>query len=347
MEKKPNAAQNPELSPATLAVHGGEPQVRGSRSITMPIVMSSTYPFADTAELVRYMEGSFERTPEYGRYGNPTVSAAEAKLAALEHGDGAVLMGSGMAAITTTLLAMLKQGQHAIFTSDVYRRTRQVALQLLTKFGVEVDLVEPRVDAIAARVRDNTRLIFTESPTNPYLRVVDLAPLVALAKARRLKTIIDATFATPINLLALNHGVDLVIHSTTKYLAGHNDVLGGVVVGRGPLVEAIPGTTWGHRLGERPAHGVLHLAGAENLGCSRRPTKHQCDASCQPAKRASQSCPCLVSGTRNPPRSRDRGQVHDRLRRSGGIRNRGWRPSCHSLGRWYGARQVGTQPWRR
>jgi len=224
---------------STTAVHGGEPDVRDDRSLTTPIVQSSAYPFADTAELVRYMEGEIERPHEYGRYGNPTVSAVEAKLAALEGGEAAVLMASGMAAITTTLLAMLRSGQHVVFTSDVYRKTRQFARQVLARYGVESDIVAPDLASIEAALRDETRIIFTEAPTNPYLRMVDLQPLTALAKSRRIKTIIDATFATPINMLPLSLGVDLVIHSTTKYLGGHNDLLGGVVIGKGPIISAI------------------------------------------------------------------------------------------------------------
>jgi cystathionine gamma-synthase len=224
---------------STTAVHGGEPDVRDDRALTVPVVLSSTYPFADTAELVEFMEGRRERPPEYGRYGNPTVAAAEAKLAALEGGEAAVLMASGMAAITTTLLAMLKQGQHLVLTADVYRKTRVFARDTLARFGVEVDVVEPTVEAVAAAIRPTTKVLFTESPTNPYLRIVDLDALVELARKHRIKTIIDATFATPVNLRPLAHGVDLVVHSTTKYLGGHNDIMGGVVIGKAGIVAAI------------------------------------------------------------------------------------------------------------
>ena len=220
-------------------MHGGEPKIRSSRSVTVPIVLSTTYPFADTHELVEYFEGRLDRPPEYGRYGNPTVDEAERKLAAIEGAQSGLLVASGMAAITTTLFALVRSGQHIVMTADVYRRTRQFAVGFLSRFGVEVDVVAPAVAAVEAALRPETRAIFTESPTNPYLRVIDLEPLVQLAKSRRIKTIIDATFATPMNLRPLDLGVDLVVHSTTKYLAGHNDVLGGVVLGKTPLVDAI------------------------------------------------------------------------------------------------------------
>lgn len=227
------------VGPSTRAVHGGEPRVRKSRSITAPLVMSSTYPFDDTKELVDFMSGEIERPHEYGRYGNPTVNAAQAKLAALEGADDAVLMASGMAAITSTLWAMLRSGQHVLFTADVYRKTRVFASSMLQKFGVQTTLVEPNLAAIEAAIRPETKIIFTEAPTNPYLRVVDLAPLVELARFNRIKTIVDATFATPCNMRPLELGVDLVMHSTTKYLGGHNDLLGGVVLGKTPIIAAI------------------------------------------------------------------------------------------------------------
>jgi cystathionine gamma-synthase len=229
----------PKQGPSTRAVHAGEPAVRSDRALTTPVVLSSTYPFESTSELVAYMRGERDRPAEYGRYGNPTVQAAEAKLAALEGAQAALAMSSGMAVITTTLLAMLRSGQHVVFTSDVYRKTRQFARQVLTRYGVEVDIVPPTVTALRAAIRDDTRVVFTESPTNPYLRIVDIEELVSIAKAKRAKTVIDATFATPVNMRPLELGVDLVVHSTTKYLGGHNDLLGGVVAGNAPIIEAI------------------------------------------------------------------------------------------------------------
>ncbi len=232
-------AEKEDRGPSTRSVHAGEPAVQGSRSITAPVAFSSTFPFERTDELVAFMRGEITRPPEYGRYGNPTVEAAEAKLAALEGADAALLCASGMAAITTSLFAMLRAGQHVVLTRDVYRKTRLFAKTVLARYGVEVDIVEPEAEAVTAALRDNTKIVFTELPTNPYLRVPDLGAIVAAAKKRRIKTIVDATFATPVNLRALEHGADLVIHSATKYLGGHNDLMAGVVVGRSGLVGAI------------------------------------------------------------------------------------------------------------
>jgi cystathionine gamma-synthase len=230
------------------------------------VVHASTYPFENTAELMSFMAGGTERPAEYGRYGNPTVAALEAKLAALERAQAAVMMASGMAAISITLLAMLRAGQHVVFTSDVYRKTRQLARQVLQNYAVEVEFVEPQVAAIRAALRENTRIVFTESPTNPYLRVVDLEGIVAAAKSVRAKVIIDATFATPVNMRPLEHGVDLVIHSTTKYLAGHNDVLGGVVLGASPMVDAIRDQLGMFGAIADPHAAYLTLRGLKTLG---------------------------------------------------------------------------------
>lgn len=228
---------------STAAVHAGEGRRRVHDSITTPIIQASTYTFANTAELIDYHEGRIERE-EYGRYGNPTVRAAEAKLALLEAGTAmpaaALLCASGMNAITSTLLSMLPTGSHLILTDDCYRRTRQFIQTFLVRLGVQHTVV-PACDyaAIEAAIRPETRLILSESPTNPYLRVLDLSRLVAIAKQHRVKTMIDATFATPYNIRPLHYGIDIVVHSATKYLGGHNDLLAGVVIGRPGIISAL------------------------------------------------------------------------------------------------------------
>lgn len=229
--------------PSTAAVHGGELRRRAHDSLTTPIVQSATYTFSGTAELIDFHEGRVERE-EYGRYGNPTVRAAEAKIAALEEPSGnaaALLCASGMNAITSTLLAMLPAGSHIVLTDDCYRRTRQFIRTMLARLGVTHSVV-PAGDLAAleaAIVPGQTRILLSESPTNPYLRVADLPALAALARRHRVKTIIDATFATPFNQRPLAYGIDLIVHSCTKYLGGHNDLLAGAVVGRPGIIGAL------------------------------------------------------------------------------------------------------------
>jgi cystathionine gamma-synthase len=231
--------QPPGKTPATLSVHGGEDRSRPQHALTEPIVQTATYSFPDTRALTDYMEGKVTRE-EYGRYGNPTVRAAEQKLAALEGTEEAVAFGSGMAAMTTAILALTKAGAHVVLFNDCYRRTRQFVSKVLERFGVASTLVPPGdLDALAKALRPETRLVVSEAPTNPYQTVVDLRRLAKICGERNIKTLIDATFATPVNMRAAAHGIDLVVHSGTKYLSGHNDVLAGFVAGPAGLVSLL------------------------------------------------------------------------------------------------------------
>jgi cystathionine gamma-synthase len=224
---------------STRSVHGGEREHQATQAVTTPIYQTSTYWFESSEELKAYQEGRSKRD-EYGRYGNPTWRAVERKLCELEGAEEAVLFASGMCAATTLFLALLPQGSHLIVTSDCYRRTRQFIQQYLTKLGVETTVIEPAdTKKLADAIRDDSAIFFTELPTNPYLRVIDLPETVRVAHARGVKVVIDSTFATPINQRALDSGVDLVIHSATKYLGGHNDLLAGVVLGSSETVEPI------------------------------------------------------------------------------------------------------------
>jgi cystathionine gamma-synthase len=226
---------------STLAVHAGTGGRQAHASVAAPVYQTATYAFRDTAELVAHMQGEIERL-EYGRYGNPTQRAAELKLSGLEGAEDALCLGSGMAAVTTTLFTLLRQGQHLVLTDDCYRRTRQFCHQVLGNLGVEVSVVDGSdLPAVEAAIRPTTRVLLTESPSNPYLKVADLPAMAALKRGRTFKLIVDATFATPVNQRPLAQGADLVIHSGTKYLAGHNDVLAGVVLGSRPLIDGIRG----------------------------------------------------------------------------------------------------------
>jgi cystathionine gamma-synthase len=233
---------------STAAVHAGDDRRKPYDAVPSPIVQTSTFTFADTADIVAFTggerreggsEGLWQRE-EYGRYGNPTVRAVEKRLAALDGAEDALLFASGMSAISTAILALVRAGQHVICARDGYRMTRELVEGTLSRFGVSADLV-PASDlgAIERALRPETRLIVTESPSNPYLSCVDLEKLAGLAQARRVKTLVDATLATPVNCRPAAYGIDLVVHSATKYLAGHNDVLAGVVCGRGGLVSLV------------------------------------------------------------------------------------------------------------
>ena len=246
---RPRVKTESERRLSTGAVHAGEKRPYPHHALTVPILQTATYTFKDTADVRSFMEarmrGPVEGRSEYGRYGNPTVSVVEAKLAALEAGQDAVLFSSGMAAIATTLLALLSAGSHLVITDDSYRRTRQFCTTFLKRLGVECSVVPADdLEQVEAAIRSNTRLIVSESPTNPYMRVLDLERLAAIAQSHGVRTLIDSTFATPVNQRPLEHGIDLVLHSATKYLGGHNDLLAGVVIGSESLTALVRQDQW-------------------------------------------------------------------------------------------------------
>ncbi len=232
------------LGIGTLAVHGGEARPKAYGAIASPIVQTSTFSFEDTAALVAHMQRKEQGLPplrgEYGRYGGPNAEAVEDKLAALEGGEAAYVLSTGMAATVLSLLTHLSTGDHYIMTDDCYRRTRQFGLEVLPRFGIHCTLVPINDEqALVEAIQPNTRLILTETPTNPYLRVVDLPRVAEIGHAHGLLVFADATFGTPCNIQPLSLGVDLVIHSATKYLGGHNDLLAGAIVGSAELVQKV------------------------------------------------------------------------------------------------------------
>ncbi|HIL80159.1 MAG TPA: aminotransferase class I/II-fold pyridoxal phosphate-dependent enzyme [Myxococcales bacterium] len=234
MEDKPS-----KRATATSSVHGGELRQQEANAITTPIYQTSTFWFKSSQEVMDYQEGKTDRE-EYGRYGNPTWRAVERKLSELEGGEETVLFASGMCAATTTFLALLPANSHLIVTNDCYRRTRQFIDEFLGRMGVSVSVIDPsNLEQFEAAIRDDTAVFFTESPTNPYLRVTDVPAFAKVAHARGVKVIIDSTFATPVNHQALSEGADLVVHSATKYLGGHNDLLAGTVTGAKEIIDPI------------------------------------------------------------------------------------------------------------
>ena len=228
-----------EPGPSTLAVHAGEARQKPVHSLTDPIVCAATYTFANTQAVIDYIEQKQDRE-EYGRYGNPGEKVVERKLAALEGGEDAVLYASGMAAIVGLLMTRLNSGDEVVFFDECYHRSREFCTKHLSRFGVVTRQVKAcDYDAMAAAINPRTKLLVSESPTNPHLSVVDLEQFAALGRKHGVETLIDATLATPYNVRPLAYGVDYVLHSATKYLGGHNDLLAGVIIGSREQLEPV------------------------------------------------------------------------------------------------------------
>jgi len=227
----------PSGHPDTDAVHYGEKRWLGS--ITTPIAYTSTFVFKDMEEVKAYGTQQINHY-EYGRYGNPTREAAESKLAALEHAEQCILFDCGMTAVTGTIFSLCSKGQHLVITDDAYKQTLNFTCNVLPRFGIESTVV-PMGDykAMEDAIRENTVMVISESPTNPYLNIADVKEVVRIARKHNLVSVIDSTFATPHNQRPLDQGVDIVIHSTTKYLGGHNDILGGAVLGKEKVIKPI------------------------------------------------------------------------------------------------------------
>ncbi|MFN9369145.1 MAG: trans-sulfuration enzyme family protein [Planctomycetia bacterium] len=225
--------------PSTVAVHAGEAREKPGHSITDPIFASSTYTFRDTQSIIDFIEEDQPRE-EYGRYGNPGERVVERKLAALEGGEMGVLFSSGMAALVGLLMTHLNAGDEIVFFDECYHRSREFCRRHLTRFGVAFREVKTcDYDALEAAITPRTRFLVSESPTNPHLSVVDVARFAEIGRRRGVLTLIDATLCTPYTLRPLEAGVDFVLHSATKYLGGHNDLLAGAVIGSRELLEPV------------------------------------------------------------------------------------------------------------
>jgi len=224
---------------STLAVHGGEERQKFGDAITDAIFCASTYTFPNTQSVIDFIEQKLPRE-EYGRYGNPSEKVVERKLAALEGGEAALLFSSGMAAIVGLLMTKLSAGDEVIFFDECYHRSREFCNKHLSRFGVTTRQV-PACDfgAMEAAITPRTKLLVSESPTNPHLSIVDIDRFVSLARKHGVETLIDATLGTPYNVRPLAAGVDYVLHSATKYLAGHNDLLAGVIIGTADKMEPV------------------------------------------------------------------------------------------------------------
>jgi cystathionine beta-lyase len=225
---------NQATSKSTQCVHAGgyfDPRTGG---VTTPIFTATSYAFPNPQNEVYY--------PRY--FNLPTQRAVATKICALENGEDALVLSSGMAAITSTLLALLKSGDHAVFQNDLYGGTLHFVTHELPRLGIEISLANDAIE-IGKLIRKNTRTIFIETPSNPLLKVVDIAAVAKLGKQHGIPTIIDNTFASPINQNPLQLGMDIVIHSGTKYLNGHSDVNCGAVVSSKTLIAEVTSSAAG------------------------------------------------------------------------------------------------------
>ena len=245
--------------PETELIHAGEGAALSATPVTTPIYSSSTFEFGSAAELEAYQQGR-SNSYIYSRYANPTVQAVEAKLAAAEGGEAALVLSSGMAATSTALFGLLKSGDEVICASAIYGGTLQVITKFLDHFGVQSRFASLQdLERLESFIGPQTKVVWFESPINPTLRCVDIAAVAAACRSKGVVSIVDNTFASPINQQPLALGADLVMHSATKYLNGHTDVTAGALIGSKAVIDRL-----------MPARkllgGVLEPASAYALG---------------------------------------------------------------------------------
>jgi methionine-gamma-lyase len=222
----------------TQLIHGGD-EFNPSTAVASPIYQSATFAFDDPADIATAMVA--EAHPLfYGRYATPNTQQVAATLASLEGAEAALPVASGMAAVSLVLLGLLQAGDHVVAQKTLYPTTAKLITHKLPALGIESSLVEQTdLDAFAAAIRPHSRLIYVESPANPTLTLTDLAAVAEVARSHDLLLVVDNTFATPYNQRPLSLGADVVLHSATKYLAGHSDVVAGVIAGRAELVSRL------------------------------------------------------------------------------------------------------------
>lgn len=224
---------------STLSVHSGEHGRKIGDSVATPIFQTATYSFTKSKAVREYHEAVVKSRFEYGRYGSPTQLTLENKLAELFDTEDAVVTSSGMAAVTDAFLALLKSGDHLVMTAECYRRTRSFCEKFLSKYGVSISFANPDAKAILRALTKKTKAVFVEIPTNPHLYVPDIPAIAAATRKRGITLLVDPTIAGPFSCDPVAMGADLIILSLTKYLAGHNDVIGGAALGSRTLVEKV------------------------------------------------------------------------------------------------------------
>jgi methionine-gamma-lyase len=255
MKSKPSQSHPRKAGPQTLAIHAGEPARHGvNTGVGTSICRSSTFTFSSTQEMKEWAEGK-NAAYIYTRYGNPTLSVAEGKIAALESAEAAVVTASGMAAISSALLGALKQGDELISTSQLYGGSYRLMRDVFPDMGITVRHVGTSLAGIESLVTPRTKVLYVETPTNPTLRLVNLEQALSFAKKHKLTSIIDNTFATPALQKPVALGFDMVVHSATKYMGGHSDIIAGAAAGS-------------RRWMDRVRHMVIYLGGSMDPGAA-------------------------------------------------------------------------------
>jgi methionine-gamma-lyase len=214
----------------TVAVHAGADPSGNEGSLSVPVYHSAVFAFPDVEKGAAINEGE-QSGYSYGRKGNPTQSALETALCDLEGGEAALALSSGMAAISAAFMTLLKPGDHVIASEQLYAATNSLIDEVLVPWGIDVTYVDcAQIDSFSSAVKEETKILYIESPANPTLKLVDMKAAVQFAHEHGLKVVMDNTFSTPYNQRPLDHGVDVVIHSASKYLGGHGDLIAGVVL---------------------------------------------------------------------------------------------------------------------
>lgn len=213
----------------TICTHTGELKDEKYKGAVSPLYMSTSYAFEDV-EIKRY--------PRY--FNTPNQRALAQKMAALEHGEAALIFGSGMAAVSTSLLAFLHKGDHVVLQNTLYGGTSNLVTEEFEKFGIEFSFTKDlSIQAFEKEIRDNTKVLYIETPSNPLLTITDIEAVAKLGKKHGLVSMIDNTFASPVNQNPIDFGIDVVIHSATKYMGGHSDILAGTVISSEEKIDRI------------------------------------------------------------------------------------------------------------
>ena len=229
--------KNKKYAFSTLVLHSEKEEFFHEGAAAEPIFQTSTFVFKDSAEVKKYQEGKTDKYL-YTRYGNPTLKMAEDKMTALEGAEAGLVVSSGMAAVATTILTLCQAGDEIISTEPVYGGTLHLFQKLFPVLGIKVNFVDPlELDGAEKLITENTKILFGETPTNPNLKIIDLKKLLKIAKKHKLTSVIDNTFATPYNQNPIKMGADVVVHSATKYLGGHSDLVAGVIVGKKKFIK--------------------------------------------------------------------------------------------------------------